>query len=175
MKEQYFEKEEETVEKTTFGCSMKKNNWKDQSKRKNDIKNLCESNSVAATTLKSINRGIEVRPRFEINQPQLLSTILDIVSSSSSAVEKQRTEIIRSVQTLNDLNNKLQSMVFPFSRSSTDLRILSRIANTLEASHKPSPILEKVPFQDDQQYISRALASQINQKSEERLLQLLLD
>ncbi|CAB4058166.1 unnamed protein product [Lepeophtheirus salmonis] len=47
----------------------------------------------AAATLKSINRGTQV---------------------SYSADEKRRTEIIRSVQALNNLNNELQSMGFSF-------------------------------------------------------------
>ncbi|CAB4063341.1 unnamed protein product [Lepeophtheirus salmonis] len=67
---------------------------KDKSK-KNDIKNLCESNSEAAATLKSINRGIQGRLRLEIDQPQLLSTILGIVSCSFSAEEKRRAKMIR--------------------------------------------------------------------------------
>ncbi|CAB4057190.1 unnamed protein product [Lepeophtheirus salmonis] len=90
---------------------------------KNDNKNLCESNSEAAATLKSINRGIHGAPRLEIDQPQSLSTIFGIVSSSSD--EKQRTEMIQSVQTLDDLSNENGfSFVKKFS--------LSQRENTLE-------------------------------------------
>ncbi|CAB4063244.1 unnamed protein product [Lepeophtheirus salmonis] len=68
MKELYCEnekKEEKKEETTTIRCSMAKKQ-KDKSK-KNDFKNLCESNSDAAATLKSINRGIQGRPRLEID------------------------------------------------------------------------------------------------------------
>ncbi|CAB4059567.1 unnamed protein product [Lepeophtheirus salmonis] len=57
-------------------------------KVKNDNKNLCESNSEVAATLKSMNRGTQGGSRLEIDPPQLLSTILDIDSSSSSDDKK---------------------------------------------------------------------------------------
>ena len=42
----------------------------------------------AAKVLKSSNRGIRGRPRLEVDQPQLMSTILDIVQGSVSAAEE---------------------------------------------------------------------------------------
>ena len=43
------------------------------------------------------------RPRLEIDQPENLSTTIKIVQNSSAADERRRTECLRSVSTLNDL------------------------------------------------------------------------
>ena len=80
-----------------------------------------------------MNRGIQGRPRIETDQPQLFSTILDIVQASSSAEEKRKSERIRSVKTLDDLQSELESLNFKLSRSTTYLRLLPRKGNTIEA------------------------------------------
>ena len=86
-----------------------------------------------AKLLKFMNREKPGRPRIEEDQPQLLSTIVDIVQASSSADERRRSERIKSVKTLDDLQSELVEHGFNLSRSTTYLRLLPRRGNTLEA------------------------------------------
>ena len=69
------------------------------------IQKVCDTNPEAAEILKSCNRSVQGRPRIEVDQPQLLSTILDIVEASSAADSRRRSEMMRSVQTLDELKN----------------------------------------------------------------------
>ncbi|CAB4059015.1 unnamed protein product [Lepeophtheirus salmonis] len=110
---------------------------------KDDIKNLCESSSEAAVTLKSINRGIQV-------------------CSSSSADEKRRAEIIRSLQTLDDLNKELQSMGFPLSRRSTYKIILSQRANTTNTKHGVDSIVDDMESLEDATCIYKTSGDEIS-------------
>ena len=81
-----------------------------------------------------MNRGTPGRPRIETDQPKLLSTILDIVQASSSADDRRRSEMIRSVRTLSDLQSKLKNdFGFNLSRSATYLRLMPRRGDNLEA------------------------------------------
>ena len=59
-----------------------------------------------------MNRSTPGRPPIETDQPQLLSTILDIVEASSSTDERRRSGMIRSVRTLDDLQSELQNLGF---------------------------------------------------------------
>ena len=69
---------------------QKKSAWarNDRLKKKENIRKLCETDENAAKILKSSNRGIPGRPRLETDQPELLSTILDIVQGSASCAEE---------------------------------------------------------------------------------------
>ena len=68
----------------------KRSSWarNDRLKKKDAIAKLCAIDDNAAKVLKSSNRGIRGRPRLEVDQPQLMSTILDIVQGSVSAAEE---------------------------------------------------------------------------------------
>ena len=108
----------------------------EQKKRKrvketlNSLRNASEQN---ANALKFMTRGIPGRPSIETDQPQLLSTILDIVRESSSADERRRSEALRSVTTLDDLQSKLIEHGFKLSRATTYLRLMPRRGNTTHA------------------------------------------
>ena len=100
-------------------------------KMKQTIEELSKTNENVAKALKPMNRGIPGRPRIETEQPQLLSSIIDIVQASSSADDRRRTEMIRSVKTLDDLHLELKSIGFNLSRSATYFRLLPKKGNTM--------------------------------------------
>ena len=114
---------------------QRKAEWQKQNriKVKDTLKKLTEKSEENAKALKFMTRDTPGRPRIETDQPQLFSTILDIVQASSSADEKRRSETIRSVKTLDDLVSELKSLNFTLSRNATYCRLLPRRGNTLEA------------------------------------------
>ena len=80
-----------------------------------------------------MNRRVPGRPRIEEDQPQLLSTILDIVQATSAADPRRRTEMIRSVRTLDDLVSELKGTFgYNISRNATYCRLLPKKGNTSE-------------------------------------------
>ena len=50
-----------------------------------NIKKLCSTDEKAAKILKTNNRGKQGRPRLEVDQPALLSTIINTVQGTSAA------------------------------------------------------------------------------------------
>ncbi|CAG8771556.1 41463_t:CDS:2 [Gigaspora margarita] len=72
------------------------------------------------------------RPRLEETQPGLLETILRLVSSDGQADERRRSEMIRSVKTLDQLQAALEQLNYKISRSATYLRLLPKRVNTKE-------------------------------------------
>ena len=71
-----------------------------RTKFKEVVKEICENNEEVAEKLKSFNRESVGRPRIEVDQPGLLSAILDLVQAQSASDDKRRTERLRSIQTL---------------------------------------------------------------------------
>ena len=69
-------------------------------KFKRVVEEICENNEEVAEKLKSFNRESVGRPRIEVDQPGLLSAILDLVQAQSASDDKRRTERLRSIQTL---------------------------------------------------------------------------
>ena len=101
-------------------------------KAKETIKELIESNEDAAKVLKPLNREGPGKPRIEETQPDLLATISKIVESQSAADPRRRTEILRSVRTLDDMTNELSRLGYIISRSATYLRLQPKRKNTIE-------------------------------------------
>ena len=93
---------------------------------------MCEDNPGIGLALSSFNRGITGRPRLEVQTPDLLSAIINIVQSSSTADERRRTECLRTVTTLDDLTAELRKLDYKLSRSATYLRLMPRRGNTAE-------------------------------------------
>lgn len=93
---------------------------------------MCNEIPEAATVLKTYNREVTGRPRIEVDQPELLKAIVDIVTASSAAQDRRRCEELRTVTTLDDLCAKLQKIDFKIKRSSVYLRLLPRRGNTAE-------------------------------------------
>ena len=82
--------------------------------------------------MKSFNRSALGRPRIEVDQPELLSAIVDIVSASSATDDRRHCEQLRTVKTLDDLVGELKKKGFTLSRSATYLRLVPRRGNTSE-------------------------------------------
>ena len=99
---------------------------------KQNIDKVCQENRHAATLLKSFSRGKSGRPFVEEDQPELLSAIVKIVEASAATDDRRRSEILRTVKTLDDLCEKLMEMGFCLSRSSTYLRLLPRRSDSRE-------------------------------------------
>ena len=89
-------------------------------------------NDENAAALRSVKRDAPGRPRIETDQPQLYATILQIVQASSSADAKRRSEMLRSVQTLDDLHSLLENEGFKISRNATYCRLLPKKRNSTE-------------------------------------------
>jgi hypothetical protein len=87
-------------------------------KRENDRKVLlqleAESPEIYAKLHKRSKPG---RPRVEDDQPELLSTIVDIATYGGGAEERRRSDQIRTIKTLEDLTTELNDrgfMVYQF-------------------------------------------------------------
>ena len=122
-------------------------------KKKENIEKVCAMNPEAKEILKSANRGTVGKPPIgkntlknvflfelcyifpiETDQPHLLSTIVDLIETDSSAAHgRRRTEELRSLVTLDDLMRELNLMGFKISRSATYLRLMPKRGNTKEA------------------------------------------
>ena len=83
--------------------------------------------------MKSCNREKVGRPRIEEDQPNLLETILDLVQASSATDDRRRSEIMRTVTTLSDLQAALVSAGFTISKTATYYRLLPKRENTKAA------------------------------------------
>ena len=81
---------------------------KRRAKLKESIRAISEKHQDAAEVFRSLSRDVVVgRPRLDVDQPYLLSTIVDIVQSSSASADKRRSEMLRTITTLDDLNKEL--------------------------------------------------------------------
>lgn len=60
-------------------------------------------------------RQVPGRPSLEVEQPELLKAIVDIALHGSSADERRRSDVIRSVKTLDELTTELQHRGFNVS------------------------------------------------------------
>lgn len=60
--------------------------------------------------LKSFNREKTGKPQMELDQPELLSTIIKIMEATAATDNRRRSEILRTVKTLDDLSEKLVQM-----------------------------------------------------------------
>ena len=78
---------------------------------KETVEKVCSENEASASVFKSFNRVVSGRPRKEVDQPDLLSTIVNIVEASSAADNRRRSEHLRSVTTLDDLHQELKRWI----------------------------------------------------------------
>ncbi|XP_047144174.1 uncharacterized protein LOC124817793 [Hydra vulgaris] len=117
---------------------------KRRQKLKESIETVCQNIPEASSALKQFSRNHTGRPRLEVDQPELLSTIIKIVQNLSAADERQRTECLRSVSTLDDLQEELTKIGFTLSRSGLYLRLLPRRGNTSEGKKHVSTVPVKL-------------------------------
>ena len=98
----------------------------------------------AANVLKIFTRGQQGRPRIEVDQPELLSTIIKIVLNSAAADDRRRTERLRIISTLDDLHTELVKMGYNLSRSGLYLRFLPSRGNISEGKHHVNTVPVKL-------------------------------
>ena len=101
-------------------------------KLKDGIDKVCSASESAANILRQFNRNITGRPRTETDQPELLSTIVNLVQASTAADDRRRTEVLRTVRTLDDLQTELTNRGFKLSQSATYLRLVPRRGDSRE-------------------------------------------
>ena len=77
-------------------------------------------------------------------QPELLSTIVKLVQNSTAANERRRTECLRSVTTLDDLQKEPIELGFHLSESVLYLRLLPRLENTSEGKRQVNTVPVKL-------------------------------
>ena len=90
------------------------------------IEKACTESPAASDIFKRHNRQVTGRPRKEVDQPDLLSTIVNIVQATSATDDRRRTETLRSLTTLDDLHKELTDLGFNLSRSAVYPRLLPR-------------------------------------------------
>lgn len=76
-------------------------------------------------------RGKTGRPTLEVDQPELLKAIVDIALHGSAAHEKRRSDVYRSIRTLDELVEELKKD-FAVSRSAVYTRLLPKRRSSLE-------------------------------------------
>jgi hypothetical protein len=104
-------------------------------KRRRNLRTTLEElrvNPEVAEKLKKFCRDKPSKPRIEEDQPQMLKTIVDIVTNGAAADERRRSEVLRSCLTLDDLVKELRVAGYSLSRTATYLRLQPFRANTIE-------------------------------------------
>lgn len=105
---------------------------KRRQKLQEGIQTVSKNDPEAEKLLKNFNRDVTGRPRKELDQPELLSAIVQLVENSSAAHDRRRCEVLRTVTTLDDLVEEIKKLGFSLSRSTLYLRLLPRRGNTSE-------------------------------------------
>ena len=100
----------------------------------------CQENEEAAPILKSFNHGKTGKPQIEVDQPELLSGIV----KSSSTDDRRRTEVLRTVKTLDDSREKLLQMGMNLSRFATYLRLQPKRNDNSEGKRHLQTVLVKL-------------------------------
>ena len=144
--------EEKLKEKTRIFCSNVTIKWQNAHRNFNNFKSkhsnwlqvetVFDHLDTDANTVLPRKSSTSGRPRLsyeekslrrlEIDQSELLSTIIKIVQNSSAADERRRTECLCSVSTWDDLQKELTKIGFNLSRSGLNHCLLPRRGNTSE-------------------------------------------
>lgn len=103
---------------------------KSRENRKRALDAAIESDPTLKSKLKL--RDENGRPRLEVEQPHLLKAIVDIALHGSAADERRRSNVYRSIKTLDQLTDQLSLDGYKISRSSVYLRLLPKRSTTLE-------------------------------------------
>lgn len=91
---------------------------------KETIQKVCETNPDIGKALKLRNKT--GRPTIETDQPFFLKSIIDIALYGSRAHEKRRSDVYRSIKTLDELTAQLKNEGYQVSRSAVYTRLLPR-------------------------------------------------
>ena len=96
------------------------------------IEKAFTENQGTSNILQRHNRQATGHPRKEVEQPRLLSVIINIVQASSATDNRRRTETLRSLTTLDDLHQELTNLGFRLSHLVIYLRLLPRRGDSRE-------------------------------------------
>ena len=108
-----------------------------------------EIDPILRKKLRGKDDGTGGRPRKPSNsnssaqtEEELLKTIAEIACTGSAADERRRSEMIRTIKTLDELTDKLHKRGFELSRSAVYLRILPRRSLSAEGKRqvKTAPV-----------------------------------
>jgi hypothetical protein len=72
------------------------------------------------------------RPALTDNQPTLLQVISELAMHGSSAQEKRRFDVLRTIKTLDDLTQELNNVGFVISRSATYYHLMPKNQKTID-------------------------------------------
>lgn len=93
--------------------TLQSSSIKHREKVKTTVNRLRQSDPEAAKDLQSVMPQTIGKPRLERDQPDLMDTIIRIVTHHSSADERRRTETLRSMKTLNQLHKIICGKIIP--------------------------------------------------------------
>ena len=79
-----------------------------------------------------LGRDAPGRPRLEETEPGLLEAIKKLATSGGAADNRRRSELIRSVKTLDDLKSALENEGYKLSKSAAYLRLIPRRSDSIE-------------------------------------------
>ena len=90
--------------------------------------------SLDENTRKMITEKTEITPGapMKVDNPEHIDVIARITRTRSAAHERRRSEVIRTVKTLDQLTAALRSEGFDLQRSSVYLRLIPRNVRTIE-------------------------------------------
>ena len=60
--------------------------------RQKNNDDVCSENAAAANALRRFNRDVLGKPCLEVNQPEIISAIVNIVQASSAADDRRRKD-----------------------------------------------------------------------------------
>ena len=128
-------------------AKCKKNQTRQQRFRDNLKRKL---DSLDDDTRKKLKGIPDDHPATTDGEDILHKTIVDIAIGGSAADERCRSEVIRTVRTLDDLTAALRKQGFRLSRSAVYLRLLPRNATTQEGKrHVKTVPVKLTPAQND--------------------------
>lgn len=70
--------------------------------------------------------------RLEVDQPAILSTMVDIVEGTCAADDRRRTPMLRTITTVDNMHSGLLREGVQMSRSAVYLRVIPRRGDTIE-------------------------------------------
>jgi hypothetical protein len=103
---------------------------KSRSSKRTALEAAIEKNPSLRLELKI--RAQPGRPRVESEQPMLLETIINIAIHGSAAHEKRRSDVYRSVKTLDELTAAVNQNGFNIKRGALYLRLLPKRSTSHE-------------------------------------------
>jgi hypothetical protein len=116
--------------------------------RKREIGNLITQNPDISKKMRVFESP--GRPRLEVDQPEILKAICDIALFGSAAHDRRQNEVIRTVKTLDQLNEELKRIGFSISRTGTYLRLVPKKQNSTEGMrHVVTAPVKLVKAQND--------------------------